>query len=246
VSIGDDLAAARHQIGLTVTQVSQRTCIREAIIRGIERGDYSGCGGDFYARGHIRSIARSIGADPDSFLRAYDAAQGPPPTVTATDVFQPSAPIKFKERRRPNWTAAMALALALIVGLVTYHLLRPSQAPSTAGRAAAVHAQAQAAGKKQAQPRPQASRVWAHRVVIHLTARHDCWVQLTTAAGRPVFTGLVYGGTARSWTARQAVSLRLGNPGAVTLTVNGSSQSPGPPGRPVTLSFGPGGQRISG
>ncbi|HUC27573.1 MAG TPA: helix-turn-helix domain-containing protein, partial [Streptosporangiaceae bacterium] len=37
MSIGDTLAAARRQAGLTVTQVSQRTCIRETIIRGIER-----------------------------------------------------------------------------------------------------------------------------------------------------------------------------------------------------------------
>jgi len=244
VSIGDDLAAARRQVGLTVTQVSQRTCIRETIIRGIEHGDYSGCGGAFYARGHIRSIARAIGTDPDPFISDYDAVQGPPTAVTAADVFQPSTPIKFKERRRPNWSAAMALALALIVGLVIYHLLRPSQASTTAGRAATVHAQTrEAARQDQSQARQQAaqaSRARAHRVVIHLTATQDCWVQLTTAAGRTIFTGFVYAGTARSWTERQAVSLRIGNPGAVTLTVNGKSQSPGPPGQPVTLSFGPG------
>ena len=65
MSIGDALAAARRQAGLTITQVSQRTCIRETIVRGIERGDYSACGGDFYARGHIRSIARAVGLDPE-------------------------------------------------------------------------------------------------------------------------------------------------------------------------------------
>ena len=51
MSIGDALAQARSQAGLTITQVSQRTCIRETIIRGIERDDFSACGGDFYARG---------------------------------------------------------------------------------------------------------------------------------------------------------------------------------------------------
>ena len=61
MSIGDALAEARRQAGLTVTQVSQQTRIRESIIRAIEQGDFSPCGGDFYARGHIRSIARSWG-----------------------------------------------------------------------------------------------------------------------------------------------------------------------------------------
>jgi cytoskeletal protein RodZ len=244
VSIGDSLAAARGQAGLTVTQVSQRTCIRETIIRGIERGDYSACGGDFYTRGHIRSIARAVGADPEPFITDYDATLGPPPPIAAAEVFQPSSPVRFKERRRPNWTAAMALALALVVGLVAYHLVRPQHALTTAGRAVAAHGRTRAvARKKQSQARQeaaQAARARAQQVVIHLTAVDDCWVQLTTTAGRTIFTGLVYAGTARSWTERQAVSLRIGDPGAITLTVNGKSQSPGPPGQPVTLSFGPG------
>ena len=60
MSIGDTLAEARRQAGLTITQVSQQTRIRESIIRGIEQGDFTTCGGDFYARGHIRSIALMI------------------------------------------------------------------------------------------------------------------------------------------------------------------------------------------
>jgi cytoskeletal protein RodZ len=249
VSIGDALAAARRQAGLTITQVSQRTRIRETIILGIEREDYSACGGDFYARGHIRSIAHAIGADPEPFIRDYDAAQGPPPAITAADIFQPSTPIKFKERRRPNWTAVMALALALIVGLVIYHVARPQHPSPSAGRAATLQARTRAAAReRQLQAREKAAHAAharAHQVVIRLTAAADCWVQLTTAAGQAIFTGFVYAGTARSWTERQAVSLRIGDPGAVTLTVNGKSQSPGPPGQPVTLSFGPG-QKTSG
>ena len=47
MSVGDALSQARSQAGLTIAQVSQQTCIRETIIRGIERGDFSACGGDF-------------------------------------------------------------------------------------------------------------------------------------------------------------------------------------------------------
>ena len=79
MSIGEGLAEARRQAGLTITQVSQRTRLRETIIRGIERDDYSACGGDFYARGHIRSIADVVGADPGPLIWEYDATQRPPP-----------------------------------------------------------------------------------------------------------------------------------------------------------------------
>jgi cytoskeletal protein RodZ len=73
VSIGEGLAQAR-QAGLTVTQISARTRIRETIISGIERDDYSACGGDFYTRGHIRAIAKAVGTDPVPLIGEYDAA----------------------------------------------------------------------------------------------------------------------------------------------------------------------------
>ncbi len=82
MSIGEALAQARSQAGLTLTQVSQRTRIRETIIAGIEADDYSSCGGDFYARGHIRAIARVAGIDSEPLIEEYDAARRPPPEET--------------------------------------------------------------------------------------------------------------------------------------------------------------------
>jgi cytoskeletal protein RodZ len=240
VSIGDVLAAERRQAGLTITQVSERTCIRETIIRGIEHDDYSACGGDFYARGHIRSISRAVGADAEPLIREYDATRRAPQGITAADVFEPSTPIKLRERRRPNWSLAMALVLALIVGLVAYHVATAQRGSPSAGHSVTAP---RAGHKNRPSAKPtvsQASQARSHEVIIHLAAAQDCWVQLTTAAGQTIFSGFVYAGTARSWTERQAVSLRIGDPGAITLTVNGKSQSPGPPGQPVTLSFGPG------
>jgi len=238
VSIGDTLAEARRQAGLTVTQVSQRTCIRETIIRGIERGDYSACGGDFYARGHIRSVARAVGADPEPLVREYDQTQGAPQAITAADVFEPATPIKIRERRRPNWTAAMVLALALLVGFVVYHLVSssPKASPASSGAAAG-------AGTHTTHPKSGASavaQVPANEVVIHLAASANCWVQLTTATGQQIYQGIVYAGTSMHWTEHQAVSLMLGNPGGVSLTVNGRNAVPAGQRDPVTLSLGPG------
>jgi cytoskeletal protein RodZ len=244
VTIGDALAAARRQAGLTITQVSQRTCIRETIIRGIEHDDFSACGGDFYARGHIRSIARAVGTEAEPLIREYDATQGAPESITAADVFQPSTPIRLKERRRPNWSLAMLVALAAIVAVATYHFL---SGPTKASPAAASHAST-------ASPRPRhspgtghttkpvgqtrAASADPHHVVIALSAvRSDCWVDLTTVAGQSIFAGTLPVGTSKTWTEEGPVSLEIANPGAVTLTVNGKDQSPRA-GSPVTLTFG--------
>ncbi|MBV8992406.1 MAG: DUF4115 domain-containing protein [Pseudonocardiales bacterium] len=244
MSIGDTLAEARRQAGLTVTQVSQRTCIRETIIRGIERGDYSACGGDFYARGHIRSIARAVGVDPDPLVREYDQTHGAPRAISAADVFEPATPIKIKERRRPNWSVAMGLVLAALVGFVVYHMVA-SHTPQAGSQHAntTTHKSAHRAQPNSASAPAQASL--ANEVVIRLSATENCWVDLTTANGRQIYSGIVYPGTSMHWVETQPVTMQLGNPGGVSLTVNGRDPVRAGQTQPVTLSLGPG-QKTSG
>jgi hypothetical protein len=104
VSIGEELAQARGRAGLTVAQVSQRTRIRQTIIRDIESDDYSGCGGDFYARGHIRSIAKVVGADPEPLIREYDRAHRAPTVISATGIDELVA-LSATAGHRPNAAA---------------------------------------------------------------------------------------------------------------------------------------------
>ena len=123
MSIGESLADARREAGLTVTQVSQQTRIRESIIRDIEQGDFAACGGDFYARGHIRSIAGAVGTDPAPLISKYDADHGPLGPLRAAEVFEPSRPIKIRERRSPSMTMIVVVVLLAIIGFASYRLV---------------------------------------------------------------------------------------------------------------------------
>ena len=94
VAIGETLAEARRDAGLSLAEVSQRTRIRQTIIRAIEDDDYGACGGDFYARGHIRSIAKAVGADSEPLIQEYDQhyrAQGAAATVSLDELLAASA-----------------------------------------------------------------------------------------------------------------------------------------------------------
>jgi cytoskeletal protein RodZ len=128
VSIGESLAAARRQAGLSVTQVSQRTRIRETIIRDIERDDFSACGGDFYARGHIRAMAKAAGTDPGPLVAEYDSRQGTPPASALLEA-PPPVPMRLRlgpRRRRPNWSILLLVVLAVAAGLLAYLLVASS------------------------------------------------------------------------------------------------------------------------
>lgn len=241
MSIGDVLAQARSQAGLTVTQVSERTRIRETIIRGIERDDFSACGGDFYARGHIRSIARTVGADPEELIQEYDAMHGAPQAIRAADVFEPATPIKLKERRQPNWSLAMIAVLVLVLGYGGYRLVSAVASPSHPAAAGdhqpAAHHHAAAAVHS---PTPSPTPAHPHTVVIKLTALQDCWVEFTRPSGQYLSQAYIVSGSSKTWTFRHAVVMQIGNPGGILLTVDGKKLGrPGSPGQPVTLSFGP-------
>ena len=243
MSIGDTLAAARRQSGLTVTQVSERTRIRETIIRGIEQDDFSACGGDFYARGHIRSIAAVVGTDPDPLIREYDDEHGALQAVRAADVFEPSTPLRIKERRSLNWSVAMIIALLVVIGYGAYHLATSPSSPRGKPTAATLPSPSRSSAPASPTVSPTAA-AGSKDVVIQLTAVEDCWVYLTSDTGRTIYSGIVPAGSTQTWKETRAVNLRLGNPAGVVLTVNGKKNSPGT-SQPVTLTLGPA-QRVSG
>lgn len=243
MTIGDALAAGRRQAGMTVTQVSQRTCIRETIIRGIERGDFSGCGGDFYARGHIRSVAQAVGVDPEPLIEEYDATMGAPRAISAADVFQPVTPVRLKERRRPNWTAALAVALVAAGG--TYAYLHYQHHSSGGGTPVSTSTLKSTTDAHQTPP-PKAGPVYhrPRRLDIKISASQNSWVVLTAkATGLTIFQGMVYAGQSLHWSERHAVTLQIDNPVGVTVIVNGKKQAHPHAVAPITVTLALGGPR---
>jgi transcriptional regulator with XRE-family HTH domain len=240
VSIGETLAEARRQAGLTITQVSQRTRIRESIIRGIEQGDFSACGGDFYARGHIRSIAGAIGIDPAPLIKEYDAEHGTPGGISAADVFEPATPIRIRERRSPSLSMIVIVVLLGIIGFSAYHLVTTRGGKTVT--AAAVHGTPRATALRAApkpSPTPTHTVPPPDRVVIHVTALQNCWILLTkVSSGSRIYMGEIPAGSSISWTEKQPVSLELGNPPGVVLTVNGKREPTDTP-QVLTLKLSP-------
>jgi cytoskeletal protein RodZ len=227
VSIGDTLAEARRQTGLTLTQVSQETRIRESIIGSIEQGDFSSCGGDFYARGHIRSVAGVVGADPVPLIREYDEEHGAPGGMRAAQIFEPSTPIRIREPRNLHLGRVLAVLVLAAIGFGAYHLYTTHDADSTgsppakARSSSAVTAKTHAAAKSAVHKKTTST---VHEAVIRLTAAQDCWVGLSSPTGKSLYQGLVTAGSTRTWHEKDRVSMVIGNPPGVTLTVNGKRQ----------------------
>jgi cytoskeletal protein RodZ len=85
--IGELLLQARIHRGLTAREVSEQTRITPETLRRVEAGHFDQCGGDVYARGHIRAYAHAVDVDPERLLAMYGAVHLPP--LTKRDLRKP-------------------------------------------------------------------------------------------------------------------------------------------------------------
>ncbi|SPE99300.1 helix-turn-helix domain-containing protein [Streptomyces sp. MA5143a] len=233
-SIGHALRQARIDAGLTVDDVSNATRVRIAIVHAIERDDFAPCGGDVYARGHIRSVARAVRIDPAPLLAQYDEAHGGRPAPT------PAAPL-FEaerirpERRGPNWTAAMVAAIVAVIGFVGFTAFDGGQDGDTSSQA--VEGSTPTAGKSpsptpkadkpEADPKPEPSdsaiaAAPRDKVTVRVTASNGrSWISAKDHSGQLLWDGLLQQGQSKTFQDSSKIDLVLGDAGAVQLYVNG-------------------------
>ncbi|MGI5392416.1 helix-turn-helix domain-containing protein [Streptomyces sp. CA-251251] len=231
-SVGRALQQARIAAGLTVDDVSSATRVRISIVHAIEADDFAPCGGDVYARGHIRTLAKAVGLDPAELLARFDAAHGGRPAPT------PAAPL-FEaerirpERRGPNWTAAMVAAIVAVIGFVGFTFVKGDGGGSEASVAegsqasAGATASASAPPKKPADPKPDPteSAIAAaprDKVTVKVSATEGrSWISVKDHSGRQVFDGLLKEGDSETFQDDEKINLVLGDAGAIQLYVNG-------------------------
>jgi len=128
--IGPQLAAARQRLRLSVDELADRTRIRPHVIESIDVDDFVPCGGDFYARGHIRALARVLGVDPGPLVAAYDERYASAP-IAARRIFEAElasgpAPSLRATRGGPNWAALLGMVMVLAIVWGVAKMLMPA------------------------------------------------------------------------------------------------------------------------
>jgi hypothetical protein len=228
--IGPQFAAARRRLGLSVDELADRTRIRPHVIEAIEVDDFSACGGDFYARGHLRTLARVLGVDGAPVLATYDERYADAP-IDPRRVFEAElagAGSIRATRGGPNWSVLVAAVMALILCWSVARLVTggPDQTPDRAVLSGS------------GGPNHQTKVPVGDPVAVTLTAAGGgARVVVRDGRGDLVFSGdLAYG---------QQHDLRAATPvqvqstdGSVRVTMAGQDRgSMGPAGRPATQSY---------
>ncbi|MFE5603339.1 helix-turn-helix domain-containing protein [Streptomyces coelicoflavus] len=232
-SVGRALKQARIAVGLTVDDITTATRVRIAIVHAIEADDFAPCGGDVYARGHIRTLAKAVGLDPAELLARFDADHGGRPAPTAAAPLFEAERIR-PERRGPNWTAAMVAAIVAVIGFVGFTFVKGGDdggnEASVAEGAKASPSESASAGaqpEKPADPKPEPSdsaiaAAPADKVTVKVSATDGrSWISAKDHNGRLLFDGLLKQGDSKTFQDNEKVNLVLGDAGAIELYVNG-------------------------
>jgi cytoskeleton protein RodZ len=243
VALGQALRETRERAGLSIEDVGAGTRVRNAVIAGIESEDFRLCGGDVYARGHIRSIARFLGVSPEPLVQDFDLNFAEEP-ITASRAFEAER-IEVRERRGMNWSFVMAVVM---VGVITAAVLsivnrgdegdiaEPLPSP-TATVAVPTDDETQDATT----PTPQGTGVEADAsgVVLQMSFTGASWIRVSNG-DRVVFEGTERAGSSRTFRDAESLSVVLGNAGAVRLVVNGEDLGiAGGPGQVVRATYTP-------
>ena len=248
MSLGSMISKARKDAGLSIDDLSAATNIRGPLLREMEANNFSQCGGDTYARGHIRNIATKLNIDPQIFLTAYEDEQMHIDRSMQELLVENSVMREPSQTRKVSWKALATISVAslFVAGLAQIIISNdstpdipaiiqesptPSPSPETTGEVTPT---------EEVSPTDEATISTGQGVEVIITAtRAKSWLFVSDATGRTLFSGQIAAGVTKTFSSDQQLNLKVGNAGGVDLLVNGEKiDSLGVDGQVVSVSYG--------
>jgi cytoskeleton protein RodZ len=229
VSIGSDLTAARERADMTIEQLSAATRIRTGLLIAMEADDFSRCGGNFYARGHIRAIARVVKADPAPLIAGFDAEHAVEEEKSRREE-RAAAKGPTLRPARPRWAIMVGAILVILMGWGMVRLFTlPSDIEANASKTAVTTAtvttpipKAPSTPTVRPTKKPATAKPPVLMTSLTLTAKNDgTYLTVRDKKNRRLFQGRLSPGIAQSVTSSGDIRVTVGNPGNLIVTLNG-------------------------
>jgi cytoskeleton protein RodZ len=244
--LGERLRKAREGRGLTIAKLAEITKVPARTLQAVEREEFAHLPTGIYRRGYVRAYADAVGLDSAECSREYAARfeiqpePAPPPDTRRSWSATLETWAELLDRV-PRGGVAVVSACGLILAL-TFVLAsmardaglsvdalplleaRPTVPPQ--GTAAAWNP---VAGAPQDPP----------ALRLHLAVSAECWIS-AEADGRRVLYRVLEANEAIVIDASTSISLRIGNAGAITYSINDlPARRLGAPGQAISLNFTP-------
>jgi cytoskeleton protein RodZ len=269
-SVGETLRRERLRAGLDLEKISQDTKISVRMLEQIEANQFDKLPGGVFARSFVRQYAHAVGLDEEQIVaelgRTLEPAAKSAPVVEETprpelDIPPVAAWGGGSRLRQSSSLPALALVVLVMVGCsIAYTWWQKSRhsssppaqaqveesAPATAVPPEAPPAQTAPPAANPPQPgTPPVSNATietaAGTLTVGLTAEEATWVQ-AKANGKVVFSGIIQPNETKSLQAADTVTLRIGNAGGISISLNGKAiPAVGPKGQVRVVQLRPDG-----
>jgi cytoskeletal protein RodZ len=237
MSVGTYLREAREAAGYSVEEISSLTRIRPAVIKDLEAENFISSGGNAYARGHIRTIAQIVHTDLDRLLTAFEECTGEN-NRPMIELLEENNATSLRQRGSVKVSRKVLIAAVGVVAGVAIII------PSGLAIAKKVSHKNVAVSTSRVQPsQPQVvtpATTTATQGVVLTAKSGTSWLSVVDVNGTLLFSGKLSNGQSQSFDPTNGLSMRIGNAGAISVSVNGKDQgSIGGVGEVKTLSFAP-------
>lgn len=250
------LRRARIATGMSLEDLARRTKIPQAVLLALESSDLDRLPATVYTRGFVKSYAHEVGLDPErtttEFLAAIeplssrhlasDAVPGSDESKTVDVNDDTRHQLAANQLRRFSRLALAGAALGLIVYFTSSsRSARPADTITGLGGDAISASNGVAAAADAVVPTLAAADTDAPAITpgeplqVELVPQGPCWLSANVDGERVVYR-LLQAGERQTLAVSEEAVLRVGDPGAVTLSINGQAlRSLGPAGAPIDL-----------
>jgi cytoskeletal protein RodZ len=230
MTLGEVIRKAREDAGLSIDELAQIVVLRSRLLTEMENNNFAQCGGDAYARGHLRNIALATNASSQEFIALYNAEHSTDSRSIHSQLVDNNAAAIKGENRRLSWKALVSVSLSIVVliGVVQFALdnvegddvatplVSESPEPSTAPSVAATETPT---------PATEVTPATSGVSLVITAARGDSRIHVVSS-GETLFRGPLLQGETKSFSDQASIAIYLSNAGDVDLTLNGEKLAP--------------------
>ena len=252
MSLGSVIRQARIDAGLSIDDLSERTSIRAGLLKEIESDDFTKCGGETYARGHLRNIAPHIKMDSQLLLELYENEQSMQPRRIQEMLAENNVMTNPVDKKTVSWKTLAGISLSTLALLAAVQIIISNSKTTTVTTPEVVvsaSATAQPTIPSESTPTPSTETTptvardtysSGTGVSVRVSAvRGASWLFVSDSNGTTLYSGQIRNSQILNFSATTRISLKVGNAGAVDVSVNGkSAQQIGNAGEVVTVSYG--------
>jgi cytoskeletal protein RodZ len=230
MTLGEFLQKAREDAGLSVDELAHFVNLRPGLIRAMESNDFLPCGGDTYARGHIRNISQITGINSQELLAMYDAEHSVDSRSIHSQLVDNNAAAIRRENRKLSWKVLVGASLSIVVliGIAQFAIGAIDSEPATTSMVTE-----EVEPSPTPTPLPTAS---ATPTATSSTVNNELTLSIAATRGNSnidvviggasVYKGPLFQGESKSFVGENAISIYLGNAGDLDLTLNGEKLPP--------------------